>query len=109
MIEGTEGNPLALASVARAIDYDRSDELEVWEAASENFLRLLQSKSPAYTLGVPYSKTFWLATQLSIESLNEDAQKLLILLHMCQAPSVPEEVLHVLYFKVVLRLLKRQG
>ncbi|CAM6101934.1 unnamed protein product [Calypogeia fissa] len=97
MIKGTEGNPLALASVARAIDSDRSDELEEWEAASQHFLRMLQSKPTTFTLGMPYSKSFWIATQLSIQSLTKDAQSLLILLHMCEAPSVPEEVLHIWY------------
>ncbi|CAM6111200.1 unnamed protein product [Calypogeia fissa] len=97
MIKGTEGNPLALASVARAIDYNRSDELEEWEAAAQHFLRMLQSKPTTFTLGMPYSKSFWLATQLSIQSLTKDARSLLILLHMCKATSVPEEVLHIWY------------
>ncbi|CAM6096965.1 unnamed protein product [Calypogeia fissa] len=97
MIKGTEGNPLALASVARAIDSNRSDELEEWEVASQKFLRMLWSNLTTFTLGMPYSKSFWLATQLSIQSLTKDARSLLILLHMCEATSVPEEVLHIWY------------
>ncbi|CAM6094350.1 unnamed protein product [Calypogeia fissa] len=101
MIKGTEGNPLALASVARAIDWERVDELVEWEAASQDFLTLLQSDVTTFTLGMPYSKSFWTTTKLSIHSLKKDARKLLVLLYLCEAPSVPEEVLNLLYRSAV--------
>ncbi|CAM6094342.1 unnamed protein product [Calypogeia fissa] len=97
IIAATQGNPLALASVTVAIDHNRCDEIAQWEVASQNSLKLLQSSDTAYVFGVQYSRSFWSATRLAIESLTEDAQNLLILLHMCEAPAVPEEVLQILY------------
>ncbi|CAM6127219.1 unnamed protein product [Calypogeia fissa] len=100
MIVATQGNPLALASVAVAIDHTRCDEIAQWEAASQNLLKLLQSSDTAYMLGVQYSRSFWSAIRFAIESLTKDAQNLLILLQMCEAPAVPEEVLQILYSSV---------
>ncbi|CAM6094346.1 unnamed protein product [Calypogeia fissa] len=100
MVVATQGNPLALASVAVAIDHNRCDEIAQWQAASQNLLKLLQSSDRAFMFGVQYSRSFWSATRLAIESLTEDARNLLIILHMCEAPAVPEEVLQILYCSV---------
>ncbi|CAM6094345.1 unnamed protein product [Calypogeia fissa] len=100
MVVATQGNPLALASVAVAIDHNRCDEIAQWEAASQNLLKLLQSTVTAFMFGVQYSRSFWSATRMAIESLTDDAQNLLTILHMCEAPAVPEEVLQILYCSV---------
>lgn len=104
IIEKCQGHPLALATIATAIDSDRSDDLEEWDGVYDNFLHVLHStEDTASILGKKHSKSFWTTMQLSIQSLGVNARKLLILVHMCAGPSVPEEVLRSLYTRAVVQ------
>lgn len=97
IVHETRGNPLALASVATAI-VDRPDDLEEWDYVYHNFSSMLRSmKGAASVLGERHSSGFWITMGVSLLRLEIDALKLLVLVCMCTAPSVPEEVFQVLY------------
>ncbi|CAM6105896.1 unnamed protein product [Calypogeia fissa] len=94
MIDETDLNLLALASLASVIDSKRSNELSEWEHVSSDFLKF---EVPVALFQKGYPRSLWTTMRLSISSLDEDARNLLLLTQACAGPSVPEEVIQILY------------
>ncbi|CAM6099099.1 unnamed protein product [Calypogeia fissa] len=132
MICETEFNPLALASLASMIDHELSDDFGAWtgddelsdyisgawssaekqklqsqevkeyETASLIFFRALESEVPAELFHGKYPRSLWATTGVNISTLNQDALTLLLLVHAFEGPSVPEEVIRVLFASMKL-------
>ncbi|CAM6105901.1 unnamed protein product [Calypogeia fissa] len=94
MIDETDLNLLALASLASVIDRKRSNELSEWEHVSSDFFKF---EVPVALFQKDYPRSLWTTMRLSISSLDEGAQNLLLLTQACAGPSVPEEVIQILY------------
>ncbi|CAM6105898.1 unnamed protein product [Calypogeia fissa] len=95
MIDETDLNLLALASLASVIDRKRSNELSEWEHVSSDFIKF--EVIPVALFQKDYPRSLWTTMRLSIKSLDEDARNLLLLTQACAGPSVPEEVIQILY------------
>ncbi|CAM6105895.1 unnamed protein product [Calypogeia fissa] len=132
MICETEFNPLALASLASVIDRElsvdiygalssddsiehilgayfggekqklQSQEVKEWETVSLIFFRALESEVPAELFHGKYPRSLWATTGVNISTLSQDALTLLLLVHAFEGPSVPEEVIRVLFASMKL-------
>ncbi|CAM6099097.1 unnamed protein product [Calypogeia fissa] len=108
MIRATEFNPLALATLRfkrGAVMRKKklqSQKLKQWETASTIFFRALESEVPAELFHVKYPRSLWATTGVNISTLSQDALSLLLLVRAFEGPSVPEEVIRVLFTSMKL-------
>ncbi|KAL2643278.1 hypothetical protein R1flu_010865 [Riccia fluitans] len=99
MIAQTDRNPLALASMATAISTRRRTDRKEWKAsATELFMSMEATQNQISNLTMMmHPRSFWATMRLSLKSLSEGALELLLLTSMFEGPSIPEEVVQIVY------------
>ncbi|CAM6105900.1 unnamed protein product [Calypogeia fissa] len=85
----------------------KSQDVKEWETASLIFFRALESEVPEELFHGKYPRSLWATTGVNISTLNQDALTLLLLLHAFEGPSVPEEVIRVLFASMKLEKKSR--
>ncbi|KAL3695792.1 hypothetical protein R1sor_009868 [Riccia sorocarpa] len=97
LIEETEALPLAAAALANAISRKRASDIEGWINAERDIVKLIRYvEETTPDMNKVYPRTFWMCMKVCVGSLSEEAQKLLLLIALCEGPSVPEDVLRII-------------
>ncbi|KAG6555811.1 hypothetical protein Mapa_002451 [Marchantia paleacea] len=104
IIDITDKNPLALATVTatiRGIDGQRVRDPQQWRDVTNEITACLKSEKgvcPSQLFDKEYPRTLWATLKTVVDkSLTEDAAELLLLLSMFKGPSIPDDVLRIIY------------